>query len=235
MNELLEFFSEFITEERKSKIEEVLSFRTHHFRIVVEDTYQEHNASALVRSCDCFGIQNFTVIRHINDFNIYHGMARGAEKWIDINYYDQDQDGVQLCIDQMKKDGYQIVATSPDPNSSRLEDFDITKKSAIFFGRERHGLSQEIIDQADENIMIPMVGFIRSFNISVSLAIILNTLTPRLRENSSIDWQLTQEEKTKLRLAWYYKSLPNGQRMLTSFLKTHPEFDTKKLKEIITY
>ncbi len=235
MDVLLEFFGEFVTEERKNRIEEVLSQRTEHFHIVTEDTYQEHNASAIVRSCDCFGIQRMSVIQDINEFYVSHGMAGGAEKWVDINYYQESKEGFQECIDNLRASGYQIVATCPNPDAKKLEDFDVTQKSAIFFGREREGLSQVVLDQADSDLFIPMVGFTSSLNISVSVAIILQTLATKLRLNDHIDWGLNEQRKEELRLAWYYNSIPNNQRMLNAFLKSNTSIDKSALKRLIDF
>ena len=229
------FFSEFVTDERKAKIEEILAQRTEHFHVVVEDTYQEHNAGAIVRSCDCFGVQQLSVIENINEFNVSEGMARGAEKWIDVNYFHGSESGIQNCIDHLRSDDYQIVATVPYPDAASMNDFDITNKSAFFFGREREGLSQQIIDQADANLFIPMVGFTSSLNVSVSVAIVLQTLTHRLRNESSVNWQLSDQRKQLLRLIWYYNSIPNKQKMLVAYLKSHPEIDRKELRTYIKF
>jgi len=132
----------------------------------------------------------------------------GAQKWVDISTYDS----VTNCIDTLKNKGYQIIATTPHENDCLLEDFDISKPSALFFGTERDGLSEEILKRADGFLKIPMVGFTESLNISVSAAIIIQNLTNRLR-NSDAAWQLTEEEILVKRLDWAKKSIKDIKRI----------------------
>jgi tRNA (guanosine-2'-O-)-methyltransferase len=175
---------------------------------VVEDVFQMHNTSAVMRSCEVFGIQELNVIEQRYGKSIDKEIAMGAQKWVDINTFDS----VANCIETIKNKGYQIIATSPHENDCLLDDFDITKPSALFFGTERDGLSQEILDHADGFLKIPMVGFTESLNISVSAAIIIQNLMNRLR-NSSIDWQLSEDEILEKRLAWTKNSIKDIKRI----------------------
>ena len=129
-------------------------------------------------------------------------IAMGAEKWVDINRFSSIQD----CVTNLKRKGYQIIATTPHNDSCLLHEFDITKPSALFFGTERDGLSEEVMQQADGFLKIPMVGYTESLNISVSAAIIIQDVTNRLRQ-SDIHWQLTDEEILDKRLDWTRKSI----------------------------
>lgn len=198
----LTYLETFITESRKEGFKRVLANRTKHFTVVCEDVYQLHNTSAVMRSCEVFGIQELNVVEYRFGKKIDKEIALGAEKWVDIHRYSNNKN----CIDNLKSRGYQIIATTPHENDCMLEDFDITKPSAIFFGTERHGLSQEVIDQADGYLKIPMVGFTESLNISVSAAIILQNISTRLR-HSDIQWQLTEAELLEKRIDWTRKSI----------------------------
>lgn len=115
-------------------------------------------------------------------------------------------------MDSVREKGYQIIATTPHNDSCMLHEFDITKRSAIFFGTERDGLSKEVIDQADGYLKIPMVGFTESLNISVSAAIIIQDITNRLRQ-SDLNWQLTAEEILQKRLTWARNSIKDIKRI----------------------
>src|SRR5690606_1486292 len=200
--EYLTYIEEFITENRKSRFENILKNRTNHFCIAIEDVYQLHNTSAVMRSCEVFGIQNLHVIEERFGKDIDKEIAMGAEKWVDIHRYNDHQS----CINYLKSEGYQIVATTPHIDAHYLEDFDIEKPSAIFFGTEKNGLSEEVMKQADTFIKIPMVGFTESLNISVSDAIIIQNLTNRLR-NSCINWKLNEEELLTKKIDWTRKSI----------------------------
>ena len=138
----------------------------------------------------------------------------GAQKWVDINAFDT----VTNCVNTLKSKGYQIIATTPHENDCLLDDFDISKPSALFFGTERDGLSEEILAKADGFLKIPMVGFTESLNISVSAAIIIQNLTNRLR-NSAIDWHLSEEEILKKRLDWARNSIKDSKRIEERYFK----------------
>jgi len=214
----LAFLENIITDNRKENFLRVLKDRTKHFTIAVEDVFQMHNASAVMRSCEVFGIQEMHVIEERYGKRIDKEIAMGAQKWVDISTYDS----VANCIDTLKSKGYQIIATTPHENDCLLEDFDISKPSALFFGTERDGLSEEILRKADGFLKIPMVGFTESLNISVSAAIIIQNLTNRLR-NSDVDWQLTEEEILIKRLDWARKSIKDIKRIEARYYEENPQ------------
>ena len=204
----LEYLEGFLTDNRKENFLKVLKNRTNHFTVVVEDVFQMHNASAVMRSCEVFGVQNMNVIEQRFGKRIDKQIAMGAQKWVDITPFDS----VSNCIDTLKSKGYQIIATTPHTDDCNLEDFDFSKPSALCFGTEKEGLSEEIMQKADGFLKIPMVGFTESLNISVSAAIILQNLTNRLR-NSDIPWQLTEEQILEKRLDWARKSIKDIKRI----------------------
>ena len=204
----LNFLENILTDNRKEKFLKVLENRTKHFTVAVEDVFQMHNTSAVMRSCEIFGVQELQVIEQRYGKSIDKEIAMGAQKWVDIHRYDT----VSNCIDSLKNQGYQIIATTPHENDCLLENFDISKPSALFFGTEKEGLSEEIMQKADGFLKIPMVGFTESLNISVSAAIILQNLTNRLR-NSDIPWQLTEAQILEKRLDWARKSIKDIKRI----------------------
>jgi tRNA (guanosine-2'-O-)-methyltransferase len=212
--EYLHYLQDFITPRRKARIDEILQFRTKHFTIVVEDVFQLHNTSAVMRSCEVFGIQELQVVEQKFGKTIDSEIALGAQKWVDIYRFESNQN----CISNMQRQGYQIIASTPHDDSCYLADFDISKPSAIFFGTEKTGLSEDVIQQADGFLKIPMVGFTESLNISVSAAIVIQQLTERLRK-SSISWQLTEEELLLKKLDWTSKSIQNLASVQTRYLE----------------
>lgn len=204
----LNFLENILTDNRKERFLKVLENRTKHFTVVVEDIFQLHNTSAVMRSCEVFGIQELNVIEQRFGKKIDKEIAMGAQKWVDINTFDTISD----CIDTIKSKGYQIIATTPHENDCLLDDFDISKPSALFFGTERDGLSQEILEKADGFLKIPMVGFTESLNISVSASIIIQNLTNKLR-NSDINWKLSDAEILEKRLLWAKSSIKDIKRI----------------------
>lgn len=204
----LTFLENILTENRKARFLKVLENRTKHFTLVVEDVFQMHNASAVMRSCEVFGIQELNVIEQRFGKRIDKEIAMGAQKWVDINQFDS----VSNCIETLKSNGYKIIATTPHENVCLLDDFDISTPSALFFGTEKDGLSDEILQKADGFLKIPMVGFTESLNISVSAAIIIQNLTNRLRK-SAVDWHLSEQEILEKRLYWTKKSIKDIKRI----------------------
>ncbi|NNC69553.1 MAG: RNA methyltransferase [Flavobacteriaceae bacterium] len=214
--ELLSYLQSFITENRKETFEKVLQNRTRHFTVVLEDIFQKHNTSAVVRSCDVFGLQDIHIIENKYKSYVSNQVAKGAHKWVDFHYYNKLEYNNQICIDNLRKSGYQIIATTPHNDSCLLEDFDITEKSAFVMGVEKEGISQDIMNQADGFLKIPMFGFTESLNISVATAIILQNITTRLRK-SNVHWQLTEDEKNSIRYDWCKKSINNVDQIIERY------------------
>ena len=206
--EYLAFLENILTDNRKERFQQVLAKRTNHFTIAMEDIFQLHNTSAVMRSCEVFGIQQLNVIEERYTKSIDKEIAMGAQKWVDVNRFDS----ISGCISDMKSKGYQIIATTPHENDCDLDDFDITKPSALFFGTERDGLSAEVLQNADGFLKIPMAGFTESLNISVSAAIIIQNLMSRLRK-SDIPWQLSEEEILEKRMQWAKNSIKDIKRI----------------------
>ncbi|AXT59038.1 TrmH family RNA methyltransferase [Aquimarina sp. AD10] len=209
---LLEYLESFLTPRRLGLYSKVLNKRTNHFTVAVEDVYQLHNTSAVIRSCDVFGIQNIHVIEEINVKRIDREIAMGAQKWVDINRYPTTKE----CLKTLKDKGYQVVATTPHDDSVVLSEFDITKPSVFFFGRELQGLSDAVLEAADVKLHIPMVGFTESLNISVSAAIVLQHVTSLLRK-SEINWQLSDAEKLQKRMEWTKKIIKSHEQIIARY------------------
>lgn len=206
--EYLAFLENILTDNRKERFLQVLSKRTNHFTIAMEDIFQLHNTSAVMRSCEVFGIQQLNVIEERYTKSIDKEIAMGAQKWVDVNRFNS----ISGCISSMKSKGYQIIATTPHENDCDLDDFDITKPSALFFGTERDGLSEEVLQNADGFLKIPMAGFTESLNISVSAAIIIQNIMSRLHR-SDIKWQLSEEEILEKRLLWAKNTIKDIKRI----------------------
>jgi tRNA (guanosine-2'-O-)-methyltransferase len=215
--EYLAFLENILTENRKERFLQVLSKRTNHFTIAMEDIFQLHNTSAVMRSCEVFGIQQLNVIEERYTKSIDKEIAMGAQKWVDVNRFES----ISTCISTLKSKGYQIIATSPHENDCELDDFDLTKPSAFFFGTERDGLSEEVLQKADGFLKIPMNGFTESLNISVSAAIIIQNLMSRLHK-SDIKWQLTKNEILEKRLAWTKNSIKDIKRIEARYFEENP-------------
>jgi len=216
--ELTNYLKDFILEERLTRINEVLEDRTNHITIVLEDLHKAHNANAVLRSCDGFGIQDVHIIENKNEFDEAGTVSIGAHNWLSLHRYNQPEtENVNACFSHLREEGYQVIATTPHERDSNIHELDITQKTALVFGTELEGVSEEVKSQADGFVKIPMYGFSESFNISVSAAICMYELNKKLR-SSEISWGLSESYKTRLRYEWIKKTIKAGDQLVERYL-----------------
>ncbi len=211
--DIITLLSEHVTPERRERMQAVLHERTRYVTVVLEDIFQPHNASAIVRSTECFGVQDLHVIEKRNRFKATEGVALGGDDWLTMHRYTT----TQLCLEQLKKEGYRIVATTLDSKAYSLPDLPLDSKVALMFGTELTGLSPYVLENADAFVTIPMYGFTQSFNVSVSVALCLYQLTQKLR-SSDYPWRLSADEQQELYLAWLRKSVRAASMLERRFL-----------------
>ncbi|MEP2275270.1 MAG: RNA methyltransferase [Reichenbachiella sp.] len=216
---LLAYLSEYVTEHKKSRFEEILGQRTRYLTVVLEDLFKAHNASAVMRTAEGLGLQDIHVVEQRNTYDYNPYVLRGAGKWLTLHKYNSSDQNMKICFDHLKMNGYQILATSPHEYASDFREIEITTKTAVVFGAEETGISDFVKDHADGFVKIPMRGFTESFNISVSAAVILEDFNHQIRKGSNIG--LTPEEKFSLKLEWYQKMVPNVDIHITAFNKTY--------------
>lgn len=217
--ELYDFLKQYISENRLARIEQIVAERTRYLTIAVEDIYQPHNASAVMRSAECFGVQDIHVIENKNTYKPNQEIAKGASKWLTMHHHNESENNTSSCIRTLKANGYRIIATTPHERSHMISDVDVTKgKIALFFGTELEGISEEVKKEADEFVRIPMYGFTESFNISVSAAICLYELRKKLLQ-TEIAWQLSEEEQAVLKLQWVKNTIQRVEVFEEEFRK----------------
>ena len=213
--ELIEYLETFLTRRRQDLFKQVLDERTRFLTVAIEDVGHLHNTSAVMRSCDAFGVQDIHVIEELKGKRIDREIAMGAQKWTSVKRYDSTKN----ALAKLKSDGYQIVATTPHHTAHKLEDFKLDKPTALFFGSEKDGLTETVIEAADEYIYIPTFGFTQSLNISVCAAILLQELTHRLR-NSSLDWKLKSADIEEIKTLWLKRNLKDYDALVAQFKTT---------------
>ncbi|HOU98560.1 MAG TPA: RNA methyltransferase [Bacteroidales bacterium] len=217
--EIIEELKEFVLPERFLTFQQVLSQRTRYISLLIENVYQSHNASAIVRTAEALGIQDIYVYERKNNFNPNEEISMGAHKWLNIHRFSENSISTTELITNLKNKGYRIIATSLHDKSTDIESLDLLKGKIMFlFGTEKEGLTEEIKSQADEFIKIPMVGFTESFNVSVSVGIILYSMITKLQK-SNINYKLSEEEIEKLMMDWLVKSIPMGDKVLERIIK----------------
>lgn len=196
-----------ISENKQNLFEEIVQFRTKHVTVVLENIFQPHNAAAVLRSCDCFGVQDIHVIENGNTYSPNKDIDMGSSKWISLHRYNQEENNTVFALNHLKSQGYHIAATTPHTNDCLIDELPLDKPVALLFGTELTGLSDLALKHADSFVKLPMYGFTESYNISVSVALSLFAVTERMRKDPNIQWQLNQDEQTQIKLNWVRKVL----------------------------
>lgn len=217
---IINHLGEYVTEHKREFINKVLDQRTRHVTVVMEDIYQSQNASAVLRTCECYGLQDVHIIEHENTYALNKRVLKGANKWLHIHQHRAEKvNNTEACFQKLWKDGYKILATVPDPTVPSIEEIDLNDKIALVMGNELHGLSAFAKEHADMKVRIPMYGFTESLNLSVSTAICLNQLIPKLRR-SAINWHLSEEDQLTIKLEWYRKIVRHAEVIERKFLES---------------
>ena len=216
--ELYNQASQLLSDNKRQLFDRLAPLRTRHIAVVLENIYQSHNASAVLRSCDCFGVQDVHVVENLNPFNPAGDVAVGSSKWVDF-YPHPD---IATAYQRLRDRGYRIVATTPHTDDTLISDLDVTVPTALVFGTELTGLTPEAISLADAYVKIPMYGFTESFNISVCAALSLFSLTERMRATPSIHWQLSPDEQVTLKLFWSMQVVRDGRKVMEQLKNSLP-------------
>ncbi|MBZ0205448.1 MAG: RNA methyltransferase [Flavobacteriales bacterium] len=207
----------FITDNKRELFERIAHERTRHVTVVLEDIFQPHNASAVVRTAELLGVQDLHIIENRNTYTVNPDVTLGSSKWTDmIRYRDRERDNAATCASALRAKGYRIVATSPTADSVTPESIPLDTPMAFCFGTELTGLSEGMMAHADTFLRIPMHGFTESYNISVSAAIVLYTVMQRLR-NSDVQWRLSEQERDALKLSWARRTVRSAQQLEARF------------------
>ncbi len=211
-----QYLQQFLTEERLRKIEHFAPESSDFILPVIEDIYQFRNAAAIVRSVEACGFHKVVALQEEYSFEPNLRVTKGADTWVEVEKLPRNMDSFQ----QIKDRGYKMVAVSLENNAKMLPDYEITEPIALVFGTEMEGVSQEILDFADETLAIPMYGFTRSFNVSVAASICLYELKQKLIK-SGIDYKLDEEKLLKMKIRWAVNSIRSGEQIFQKYLKDH--------------
>ncbi len=216
---VLQHLSQYVTDHKKQFISKVLSERTRRITVVLEDVYQSQNLSAVMRTCECMGIQDVHVIEKTSGYGFNKKVLKGAHKWLTIKRHRSVDNPTRACITSLREKGYRILAVSPDPAGVPIEEVSLHEPVALVFGNELHGLSEDAMTMGDQQVTIPMYGFTESMNISVSAALCVFVLSGKLR-NSGLPYGLTEPEQDELRLKWYRQIVRRSEIIEREYLRT---------------
>ncbi|WP_276371962.1 RNA methyltransferase [Chryseolinea sp. H1M3-3] len=217
---VFEHLSQFVSDHKKEVIEKVLSARTRQVTVVLEDIFQSQNASAVIRTCECMGIQDIHMVENITKYSTNPKVLKGSNKWIDIKHHaSKTLNNTELVLSQLKDQGYKILATDPAEDGISIEKISLENKIAFVFGNELRGVSKEALALCDQKVRIPMYGFTESYNLSVSVAICLSMTIPKMHAEGRFIG-LTDHEKDFLKLKWYRKIVRKSDLIEREFIRT---------------
>ena len=204
-----------LTEGRRKKIDDVIDGRTFNISVVLENIYDRGNASAVMRSAEALGLTRVYMIEGGEKFKESQRTTAGADKWIELKKYKSTMD----CVNQLKKESVQIVVTHLDSTSLPIEKIDFTKSTALVLGNEKDGVSREILAAATHRVILPMVGFVQSYNISVAAALsFYQVYTDRMRRQGR-HGDLSEDEKMILKAHYYLRTQPSAEEMLFELIQ----------------
>ena len=217
---IVQHLSQFISYHKREFVERVLNMRTRNITVVLEDIYQSQNASAVIRTCECLGIQDIHIVENTTKYSINPRVLKGSNKWIDIKHHASKTENNTIALfNKLKQQDYKIVVADPGEEGIMIEELDVDDKIALVFGNELRGISTKALEMSDKRVRIPMYGFTESFNISVSAAICLNTLVTKQHAAGKFTG-LSDAEKDSLKLKWYRKIVRKSDLIEREFLRT---------------
>lgn len=214
---LCNYLTNFVSENKNKKIEEVVHLRTRYITVVLEDIFQSQNASAVLRTCDCFGIQDVHIIENRYPYEINPDVELGSAKWLSMNRYNEKENNTADAFKALKSKGYKIIATTPHTKDIMLHDLPVDEKIALVFGTEKEGLSEIALNNADAYVKIPMYGFTESYNISVSAAMSVFFLSEKIRK-STVNWRLSDEEIWEIKIKWYRNTIRMSEQIIKEYI-----------------
>ncbi|MBC7977103.1 MAG: RNA methyltransferase [Myxococcales bacterium] len=187
-----------LTPERIARIDQVLAARLASVVTMVEDTYDPRNAAATIRTTEAIGLGQLHVVEPAERFSASHGVTMGAHKWIDLVRWP----AIEPAVQALHARGFRVFATLPGA-SRTIEDVDVTTPIAVAFGNEHAGLTPEAVAACDGAIGVPMYGFTESFNLSVTVALVMTRIAARRRAVLGRLGDLDDQRLRELRARWF--------------------------------
>ena len=212
--DVLSILRPMVSEKRQVRIDQVIEERTYAIAPVVEGLVNTGNVSAVMRTSEGLGFQPFHVIRNEAKFKKSIRTSQGAHKWLDVAIWDH----TTQCTDELRKKGYQIVVTHLDAAAKPLSDIDLTVPTALVFGNEKNGVSDEMLAAADYTAILPSPGFVQSFNISVAAAMTLFAAHDQRVKRFGKNGDLDAENQTRLRADFYMRTVNHAEDILMRHL-----------------
>ncbi len=208
-DEIIRLLEPHVSPERMTRIRDVVAARTRHIVPVVEGVANTGNVNAVMRTAEGLGLQSFHVIKGDTPPKHSRRTSQGAHKWLDVAFWDSPVD----CVQALRASGYRILVTHLDPTSVPIDEVDFSMRSALVFGNEKSGVSPELLGLADASIVLPLTGFVQSYNISVAAAMALH-FADRGRRAAGVG-ALTPDERRQLEADFLMRAVRHADEILS--------------------
>lgn len=212
--EVFEKLTPILTPDRKSRIAEVVASRTRNFIPVMEKIFDQGNINAVFRSAESLGFQDVHMVDN-HKIKISKRISKGSDKWLNVTQWDE----TTSCIKHLKSEGYKVLVTHLDASATSIYDWDFTQKTALVFGSEGFGVSEEAIKLADQTVILPMEGFTQSYNISVAAALCMFYVNQQRKLKLGSNADLTKEERQLLAASYYLRTCNETMKPLVASLR----------------
>jgi tRNA (guanosine-2'-O-)-methyltransferase len=208
--EVVDLLADHLSDERIARLETVLDQRTMSLVLVVEGMVDSGNIAAMMRTAEAFGVQSFHTIDTARAYKHSRRTSQGAEKWLDRWRWTSPAD----CVVELRRQGYRIVAAHVDEAAVPIGAVDFSVPTAVVVGNELEGVSDEMLALVDATTMIPISGFVRSFNVSVATALCLDAARRSRVAAQGSHGDLDDDARSRLRAIWYQKSVPHARDII---------------------
>ena len=202
MQEKIEAYLPRITEHRRDLLVKVVQNRTRHFCMVLEDLFDPHNISAVIRTAEVFGLEDVHVIEEVNPYKVNKSILKGSIKWMNIYLHKKRM----ACMEHLRKKGYRIAVASTNTNNSVL-DLDLSQPTAFYLGSEFTGNHPDTLAAADCEFKLPQYGITESMNVSVAGEVLMCYLDHFMQQKGRQNFTLSPKERDELLLEWLERHL----------------------------
>ena len=194
-----------VSDKRRERLRQVVEARIESVTVLLDAPRDPHNAAAVLRTCDAFGIQQLHVVPSPDGFVAASNITTGAERWVDTIRHETQSDAIRY----LRRGGYELLATHP---MGELVPSDLARfaRFALVMGNEHEGIRSELAGAADARVRVPMRGFVESLNLSVCAAVLLKAATERRQGD------LAPTERRRLYARWLVQSVSRADEILSS-------------------
>ncbi len=213
-------FEDQLTERRIGLLRNLAANRSRHFTMVLEDLYDPHNISAVIRTSEVFGFQDVHIIEEENPFRIAKSILKGSFKWMNLFRYKQRASAMA----HLRAKGYRIAVASTNTNQT-IDQLDLSIPTAFYLGAEKRGNHPDTLEQADVHFILPQYGLTESMNVSVAAGVLMTHLEMFMRQNGRSNFCLSHDQQEEILLEWY-------DRHVNGIDKNHPLEDVPNVERI---